>query len=233
MSLIGATYCSNGSPLGLEHPFEDRDGDVFNGNNDPWSSAYPEDTVMAYRSPLNGIWPDFFSDNDIDALIEVWGAERQYLDDIGVQYHGNNFKDDIRGGKGIDFIYGFNGHDRIHGGPGEDELRGGLNADWVRGGRDNDRIFGGRGHDTLNGGYGNDTIRGGFGKDIFEISRGMDIVEDFRLSENDILLLPLGISYELVQNNEDLEVLTQLGSTKLINVNLQEFESVSRIIYES
>ena len=222
-----------GHSLGLEHPFEDRDGDVFNGNNDPWSSAYPEDTVMAYRSPLNGIWPDFFSDNDIHALIEVWGAERQYLDDIGVQYNGNNFKDDIRGGKGIDFIYGFNGHDRIHGGPGEDELRGGLNADWVRGGRDNDRIFGGRGHDTLNGGYGNDIIRGGFGKDIFEISRGIDIIEDFRLSENDILLLPLGISYELVQNNEDLEILTQLGSTKLINVNQQEFENANRIIYES
>ena len=37
-----------GHALGLEHPFEDSDGDIFNGITDPWISAYPEDTVMAY-----------------------------------------------------------------------------------------------------------------------------------------------------------------------------------------
>ena len=42
-----------GHSLGLEHPFEARDGDVWNGSTDPWSSAYPEDTVIAYRSPRN------------------------------------------------------------------------------------------------------------------------------------------------------------------------------------
>ena len=40
-----------GHALGLEHTFEVSDGDVFNGNIDPWSSAYPEETVMADRSP--------------------------------------------------------------------------------------------------------------------------------------------------------------------------------------
>ena len=68
-----------GHSLGLEHPFEARDGDVFNGSTDPWSSAYPEDTVMAYRSPRSESWPEFFSDNDLNALIEVWGAEPRYL----------------------------------------------------------------------------------------------------------------------------------------------------------
>ena len=68
-----------GHSLGLEHPFENRDGDVFNGIIDPWNSAFPEDTVMAYRTPGAGIWPEFFTDNDLNALIEAWGAERQFL----------------------------------------------------------------------------------------------------------------------------------------------------------
>ena len=67
-----------GHSLGLEHPFESRDGDVFNGITDPWASAYPEDTVMAYRRPYDESWPGFFSDNDLNALIEVWGAERSF-----------------------------------------------------------------------------------------------------------------------------------------------------------
>lgn len=51
-----------GHSLGLEHPFESGDGDVFNGVTDPWASAYPEDTVMAYRNPSSGTWPDFFTE---------------------------------------------------------------------------------------------------------------------------------------------------------------------------
>ena len=54
-----------GHSLGLEYPFEEGDGDVLNGISDPWLSAYPEDTVMAYRTPSTGQWPDFFTDNDL------------------------------------------------------------------------------------------------------------------------------------------------------------------------
>ena len=50
-----------GHSLGLEHPFEARDGDLFNDNPDPWSSAYSR-ILMVYRSPKS--WPHFFSDND-------------------------------------------------------------------------------------------------------------------------------------------------------------------------
>ena len=45
------------------------------GITDPWLSAYPEDTVMAYRNPASGVWPDFFTSNDLQALIQTWGAE--------------------------------------------------------------------------------------------------------------------------------------------------------------
>ena len=41
-----------GHTLGLEHPFENNDGDVVDGITDPWESLFPEDTVMAYRLSL-------------------------------------------------------------------------------------------------------------------------------------------------------------------------------------
>ena len=54
-----------GHTLGLEHPFADGDGDSAGGTN-PWTSNfYPEDTVMAYRNPLSGQWPQWFSPGDI------------------------------------------------------------------------------------------------------------------------------------------------------------------------
>ena len=50
-----------GHTLGLEHPFEDNDGDVADGITDPWESLFPEDTVMAYRRPANQLWPNVYS----------------------------------------------------------------------------------------------------------------------------------------------------------------------------
>ena len=61
--------------LGLEHPFDDADGDSAGGTN-PWTSnIFPEDTVMAYRRPLLGQWPQWFSASDINALVVTWGLE--------------------------------------------------------------------------------------------------------------------------------------------------------------
>ena len=59
----------------FKRPFDHGDGDSF-GGRDPWtSSVFPEDTVMAYRSPLSGQWPQWFSASDIRALVETWGLE--------------------------------------------------------------------------------------------------------------------------------------------------------------
>ena len=208
-----------GHALGLEHPFEVSDGDVFNGNIDPWSSAYPEETVMAYRSPSFGFWPDFFSDNDLNALVEVWGAERQFLGDAGSRFVGHAFREIVQGGIGADQISGAGGFDAIAGGAGDDELRGGRNADEVRGGSGNDRLFGGRGHDTLIGGRGDDVIRGGFGADRFVYSAGKDLIEDFRLGDNDQFEIQVGLAYDLQQQGNDLQVITALGTTTLLGVH--------------
>ena len=64
-----------GHSLGLEHPFDNTDGDAVDGITNPWNSVYPEDTVMAYRNPLTGSWPQAYTNNDWAALSEIWGAE--------------------------------------------------------------------------------------------------------------------------------------------------------------
>ena len=61
--------------LGLEHPFDGSDGDLVNGISDPWRSVFPEDTVMAYRNPRVGGWPQAYTSNDWLALETIWGAE--------------------------------------------------------------------------------------------------------------------------------------------------------------
>ena len=219
-----------GHSLGLEHPFEARDGDVFNSNTDPWTSAYPEDTVMAYRSPRSGPWPDFFSTNDLNALIEVWGSERQFLSHWGSKFDGNNFNDDVVGGPGADSIAGQAGFDFIAGCAGDDELRGGLNGDEVRGGSGNDQIFGGRGHDTLIGGKGNDVIRGGFGGDLFVYSAGDDVIEDFRICENDRLKLQDCSLCDLQQYGNDLLLTTAFGTIMLSGVDQLQFQSENPVV---
>lgn len=74
-----------GHALGLEHPFDSSDGDAAKGISDPWNSSFPEETVMAYRNPLFGEWPQFFSENDINALTRIWGNEQGLSSDLNLQ----------------------------------------------------------------------------------------------------------------------------------------------------
>ena len=218
-----------GHSLGLEHPFDSSDGDVFNGQTNPSLSAYPEDTVMAYRNPAGGSWPEFFSDNDINALIQAWGAERQFLSDGGTTFFGNSYKDDVWGGRDSDVIFGNAGFDSIHGKAGDDELRGGLNADWIKGGGGSDHIYGGRGHDTINGGWGDDFLRGGLGRDMFVISEGSDFIEDFNLMENDCIGMLFESDFSFAQDGANLQLLTSGGVTTLLGIDQSIFEDETRI----
>ena len=219
-----------GHALGMEHPFEARDGDVFNGNSDPWSSAYPEDTVMSYRSPIGGSWPDFFSDNDLNALIEVWGAEARMFGDEPDIVTGASYRDILIGAGGDDELRGRKGADHVEGGLGRDQVMGGAGADDLFGGAGNDLIFGGYGHDTITGGGGDDQIRGGFGGDLFVWSTGHDVIEDFRLSENDRIGLHAGMDYELRQQADGLDLLTSMGVITLWGVDLDGFLAGERLV---
>ena len=59
--------------LGLEHAFDDSDGDFYL-STDPQLSAMPEETVMSYRPPSSGIYPRDLSESDYNALTHIWGA---------------------------------------------------------------------------------------------------------------------------------------------------------------
>lgn len=218
-----------GHVLGLEHPFDGADGDVF-VSAEYQLSAFPEDTVMAYRFPLGGRWPTWFSDNDIEAMVRLWGAELQQYGDGDDQVVGGNYSEKIAGAGGNDVIAGRAGHDSLFGGQGDDLLLGGPGADWLFGSAGNDTLRGGAGHDQLRGGLGDDELWGGRGADVFGLSPGNDRVMDFRTSDGDRLGLPVGLGYSLAQSNNDLLVQTELGVTTLLNVSLAGFNPAEQIV---
>ena len=178
-----------GHTLGLEHPFDHGDGDSF-GGRDPWtSSVFPEDTVMAYRSPLSGQWPQWFSASDIRALVETWGLED---DQRGSYLFSSTLtgqplmigdptvaKNEVASGRFVleQFkpcqleIYGGSGEDELHG---LTPVGGGWTDEWFYSGAGNDLIFGGGGRDQLLGGQGDDILRAGHGQDVCEGGSGND-----------------------------------------------------------
>ena len=227
-----------GHALGLEHPFDSSDGDATKGISDPWSSSFPEETVMAYRAPLNGEWPEFFTLNDLNALTAIWGineytpAEENGLSlksfaaaqnmlsgqDLRAYFNrnagddlvtGSPFKDVLRGGSDNDVVRGFAGDDWLFGDLGEDVIRGGVVGDYIDGGRGDDQLW------------------GGLGADVFRLSAGVDSIFDFSAEEGDRLELSKGSSYFLDQGLEGLQVFTPAGVTTLLGVTLSSFDSAS------
>ena len=226
-----------GHSLGLEHPFEAGDGDIYGSNTDPWESAYPEQTVMAYRNPQSGDWPDFFTTSDLNALIEIWGAEKQWLTDqsdfiLGASYSekiaGLGGDDRIIGGGGPDVINGNQGNDWLQGAFGHDNIFGGGGADTLRGGDGHDQLTGGGGNDLLVGGGGNDTLCGGSGSDRFRLSSGRDRVVDFSSVEGDRIEIASSSSYFLDWVNG--EVLLSAGQSSLTLVGVNAFDPAVQII---
>ena len=219
-----------GHSLGLEHPFEARDGDVFNGSTDPWSSAYPEDTVMAYRSPRSESWPEFFSDNDLNALIEVWGAEARYLSENDDVVVGNAYRDVLLGDGGNDELRGLSKSDLLNGGLGDDRLLGGPGSDQIFGGSGSDVIHGGWGHDEIRPGSGDDRVRGGYGSDLFVIGSGDDVIEDFRVADHDKIGIRDFMDYSLAQIDNNLRISTGIGNTILYGVDQSSFDTATLIV---
>ena len=133
-----------GHTLGLEHPFDNSDGDVFVSANSS-RSAYPEETLMAYRSPQGEQWPTWFSNNDLAAFKAIWGGATgagTQPKPLVQKLAGTSNNDVLTGGSGPDLILGYFGNDILTGGGGPDELWGDLGsnrflssadeaADWV------------------------------------------------------------------------------------------------------
>jgi Ca2+-binding RTX toxin-like protein len=114
-----------GHALGLEHPFDASDGDVFESSNSS-RSAYPEETLMAYRNPQGDSWPTWFSANDLAALKAIWGQETEATSTLLPQrLIGSASDDTLIGGGGPDLLRGEQGNDVLTGGGSADELWGG------------------------------------------------------------------------------------------------------------
>ena len=235
-----------GHTFGLEHPFEPSDGDVYN-SSDPWNSAYPEQTIMAYRSPLSGTWPHWYSDSDLEALVTLLGKELQLYGSNNDIIHGENYSEKINGSRGDDIIHGGGGNDELYGGKdndwingnkgddwingnmGEDLLRGGQGDDIIRGGKEDDQLFGDLGNDWLRGDLGDDQLTGGFGSDTFVLSPGMDTVLDFSLTEGDWIEIQRGISISIQPLEAGTTIQSNEGSLILNNIFLDESTLSRRI----
>jgi len=66
-----------GHVLGLEHPFDDSDGDcMISTERFSAKSAHMGQTLMAYREDPNDGPLDFYTATDIQALLKIWGPNR-------------------------------------------------------------------------------------------------------------------------------------------------------------
>ena len=86
---------------------------------------------MAYRAPMNGRWPEFFTNNDINALVAAWGAEPKSLSDGDDFCEGDDYSEFFSGAAGKDTILSAGGHDSLRGGFGDDVLSAGAGDDWM------------------------------------------------------------------------------------------------------
>jgi len=218
-----------GHTLGLEHPFDFSDGDGF-GSSNPSFSAFPEDTVMAYRTPRYGVWPDFYSLNDLEALISQWGAEPQLSSDVADVMSGQPYSEWFSSAGGDDRIDAGAGHDTIVAGQGHDQIFAGQGADQIFAGAGNDTIRAGSGHDRIRSGSGDDQVWGGRGADAFWHSSGVDQIMDFNGLEGDVMVLQPGLGYSLSQQDNALLLESRVGTTQLLGVALDRFDAVNWIV---
>jgi hypothetical protein len=130
-----------GHALGGEHPFDPSDDDVFVSTSSS-RSAYPEETVMAYRQPLGISWPTTYTFNDLAFLKAIWGVETgsgvtvSAQNPIGERLIGTAINDLLTGGEGPDVLRGEFGNDVLIGGGAADELWGGRGSNQYLSGAD-------------------------------------------------------------------------------------------------
>ena len=94
-----------GHAVNLEHPFNDRDGDVYGSEY----STSKDETIMAYGSPSEwGRYHKWFTEVGVEALHSIWGKPEYYSPEFrGASYTvGENYR--------LDLIKDYGGN--LHGG---------------------------------------------------------------------------------------------------------------------
>jgi len=175
-----------GHALGLEHPFDPDDDDIFAKAHETSIDV----TKMAYGDSYNTwVYEPWFTDMDLKALVSLWGGQYKPKK-IKPAY--KNLSKDIKVSKGPndlhsrshfllegtgkanrilvkrskkasnlrEYIAGYEGNDSISSAGGDDYLMGGDGKDTLNGGPGIDVLDGGDDSDLLIGGTGNNTYRG-------------------------------------------------------------------------
>ena len=115
--------------------------------------------------------------------------------------------------------------DVLRGGKDADSLDGFAGDDWLFGDLGDDVIHGGKGSDYLDGGLGRDALWGDQGADVFRLSAGSDLIGDFSAAEGDRIEIAESLSYRLSAGTQGVEVMTALGVTTLLGVDLTSFDA--------
>ena len=193
-----------GHALGLEHPFDNSDGDYYS-STDPYQSATPNETVMSYRISDGGQLPSFYTNNDIAALTSIWGS-RNSSKPIEFSYCKQSTASDICDllltdnalSQAQTLLPGANQYSLSVSSISWDSVIGinmlakasdkgdtlsaqqidfnatGTFGSVLQGKNGNDTLMGKAGWDILDGGAGNDLIHGGNGRDIITGGTGSD-----------------------------------------------------------
>lgn len=96
-----------GHALGLSHP------GVYGKDLPNWELYDSEDTIMSYNKPEDGIHAGFYSEGDILALQEIWGAEGSYKASPQSESEGSGGSTPEN--NDIEFIYAIAGKGKLKG----------------------------------------------------------------------------------------------------------------------
>ena len=131
--------------------------------------------------------------------------------------------EEIYGSSQGDHLFGDSQTNFLHGHGGDDHLDGRDGDDRLRGGEGDDTIIGGSGSDVLIGAAGADTF-------VFHEHDGFDKITDFSMTEDDIDLISLGITFAdltITQDGSDaLVVYSQDGSSVTGQIRLEGVDSL-------
>ena len=168
--------------------------------------------------------------------MHIWGAEQSLplaidglalnsLSGLDDAFHGQRVAAHLNGNAGRDVLDGGVEGDVLRGGKDADSLSGFAGDDWLFGDLGDDVIHGGEGSDYLDGGLGRDALWGDQGADVFRLSAGSDLIGDFSAAEGDRIEIAESLSYRLSAGTQGVEVMTALGVTTLLDVDLTSFDA--------
>lgn len=213
-----------GHLLGLEHPFDQDDGD--------WATDSPDirtvDTVMGWNfdSDLAGNIYTYFQEADQQALQTIWGSRRDVPMDsetgTTIEPTAHQTASDLDPNV-LPTI------DTIKGSKRNDQLRGKATSVHLYGMRGDDTLIGSHNDDRLDGGGGNDVLSGRKGADTYVLSKGKDRFKGLKLRQGDVIEIESSIDFTLQPGKNRVSIRHDSGITLIPKMKLSNLEEMIEI----